>query len=67
MYFGKFENWLKEIENPSNTDKLIFIHNFALELNHIGQQILEANPDLKKAVEKRKDNEHNLIGSVVDY
>jgi hypothetical protein len=67
MYFGKFENWLKEIKKPLNTDKLIFIHNFALELNLIGQQILEANPTLQKAVEKRKDNEHNLIGSVVSY
>jgi len=67
MYFGKFENWLKSIENPTKKDKLSFIHNFALELNHIGQIILEANPDLKTAVEKRKDNEHNLIGSVVSY
>ena len=67
MYFGSFNTWFKEIVNPTNTDKLTFIHNFSLELNSIGHIILENNSDLKKQVEKRKDVNNNLIGSVVSY
>ena len=67
MYFGSFNTWFKEIVNPTNTDKLSFIHNFSLELNSIGHIILENNSDSKKQVEKRKDVNNNLIGSVVSY
>ena len=67
LYFGKFECWLKEIQEPKQTEKLNFIHNFSLELNNIGHQICEANPELKKEVSKRKDDDYNLVGSVVSY
>ncbi len=70
LYFGKFNSWINSCEHTTQKkeiEELPFIQNFALELNQIGTKILEANPDLRKEVEKRKDNNYNLIGSVVSY
>ena len=70
MYFGTFDNWLKEIVDPASSEELDFIYKFSNELKVIGNIILEKNPDLKKVIEKRKedkDKNYNLVGSVVSY
>lgn len=67
MYFGTFENWLKEIKEPKNNKEVSFLKKFKSELNNIGNLIMLSNPELKKAILNKKEDENNIIGSVCSY
>ena len=67
MYFGTFDNWIKDVSNPTNTKELTFLKKFKLELNNIGNLIMNANPDLMQMVLDRKTDKNNIIGSVCSY
>lgn len=71
LYFGEFENWLKD-NNMSNKEykELKFITKFSNELNKIGSKIVSANKELKKEIEKSKGEqlyEWKEKGSIVSY
>lgn len=75
LYFGNFENWLKDENlkyNEEYEDANLFIKKFSEELNKIGKIIIKDNPELDKIVEDKKakrDNElgYNKKGSIVSY
>ena len=35
MYFGTFENWLKDIKEPKNTKEVSFLKKFKLEIMRV--------------------------------
>ena len=67
MYFGSFDNWMKDIPSPTNTNELTFLKKFKLELQNIGNLIMNANPELMKAILSKKKPDCNIIGSVCSY
>jgi len=67
LFFGSFENWLKEEKDEKNVivypeifitvfdndlDLIHFINEFTLQLKNIGEHIRKSNPKLEKEVEK---------------
>jgi hypothetical protein len=73
LYFGKFENWLKEKKNKNGTIILEeidaykfqnhqtivkFITNFSNEMKQIGEHILKNNTVLKKEIKNKKKKEN---------
>lgn len=69
LYFGKFENWLKEKKDKdgtiiypeinlyafqNDTDFLRYIDELTEQLQKIGEHIVKANPKIEKEVEKNK-------------
>jgi hypothetical protein len=61
-YFGTFEAW-KNDNNIESDVKLKFIKNYTLELQNIGLQIVNANPNLLKQIKKM--NKNNETASLV--
>lgn len=71
LYFGEFNNWLKD-NNMLELEykELKFITKFSKELNKIGSKIVSANKELKKEIEKSKGEElyeWKEKGSIVSY
>jgi len=69
LYFGSFDNWAKDLKIDAKPIK--FLVDFKKEINEIGKIIYDNNDDIRKAVEKRKEEQnkknYNKIGSVVSY
>ncbi len=70
LYFGEFKFWCKDNNLPETTEELKFITKFSKELNKIGTKIVSANKELKKEIEKSKDEElqeWKEKGTIVSY
>jgi len=64
LYFGTFESWSTS-NGLVNIQPTAFITSFTNELHLIGNHIANANPELKKLLQK--ENKSNIIGSTVSY
>lgn len=70
LYFGLFKYWCLDNGLPEDTEAFKFIDKFSKELNKIGSKIVSANKELKKEIEKSKDEElleFKEKGSIVSY
>jgi hypothetical protein len=62
LYFGTFESWSTS-NGLVNIQPTAFITSFTNELHLIGNIIANANPELKKLLQK--ETRSNIIGSTV--
>lgn len=70
LYFGEFKFWCKDNNIPEDTQESKYLTKFSKELNKIGAKIVLANKELKKQIEKCKDEEINEFkekGTIVSY
>jgi len=70
LYFGEFKFWCKDNNIPEDTQESKYLSKFSKELNKIGTKIVSANKELKKQIEKCKDEEINEFkekGTIVSY
>lgn len=70
LYYGSFENWIKD-NNIESKEELPILKDFKKDIQKIGQLIYDNNKEIKKEVEKNKNDkniyQYNKIGSVVSY